>query len=60
MVDDELNDNGLSMTNFRIRVMKDCMFGLLRSYLRVDNVIVRIIDTRIFHDFSSSEILRDF
>jgi type 2A phosphatase activator TIP41 len=40
--------------------MKDCFFGLLRSYLRVDNVIVRIIDTRIFHSFGDNYLLRDF
>lgn len=60
LFDDELNDNGLSMGNFRIRIMKDCFFGLLRSYLRVDNVLVRIVDTRIFHDFKTNHILRDF
>jgi type 2A phosphatase activator TIP41 len=40
--------------------MKDCFFGLLRSYLRVDNVLVRIIDTRIFHSFGDNYIFRDF
>lgn len=60
LFDDELNDNGLSMGNFRVRVMKDCLFGLLRNYLRVDNVIVRIVDTRIYHEFGSNVILRDF
>ena len=40
--------------------MDDCFFGLLRSYLRVDNVIVRIIDTRIFHSFGDNYILREF
>ena len=40
--------------------MKDCFFGLLRNYLRVDNVICRIIDTRIFHSFGDNYILRDF
>lgn len=58
--DDELNDNGLSTCNFRFRVMKDCFFGLLRHYLRVDNVVVRVIDTRIFHLFGANYILRDF
>jgi type 2A phosphatase activator TIP41 len=28
--------------------------------LRVDGVIVRILDTRIFHDFSTNEIIREF
>ncbi len=40
--------------------MKDCFFGLLRSYLRVDNVLVRIIDTRIFHSFGDNYIFREF
>jgi hypothetical protein len=40
--------------------MGDCFLGLLRYYLRVDHVQVRIIDTRIFHDFGSNYILRDF
>jgi type 2A phosphatase activator TIP41 len=40
--------------------MQDCYFGLLRYYLRVDNVIVRIIDTRIFHSFEDGYILREF
>jgi len=40
--------------------MGNCFFGLLRNYLRVDNVICRIIDTRIFHCFGENYILRDF
>ena len=60
LFDDELNDNGLSMSNFRFRIMKDCFFGLLRHYLRVDNVVVRIMDTRIFHSYGDNYVLRDF
>jgi type 2A phosphatase activator TIP41 len=40
--------------------MKDCFFGLLRCYLRVDNVMVRIMDTRIFHSFGDNYIFREF
>jgi type 2A phosphatase activator TIP41 len=40
--------------------MDDCFFGLLRFYLRVDHVQVRIIDTRLFHSFDSNYIFRDF
>lgn len=40
--------------------MNNCFFGLLRSYLRVDNVIVRILDTRIFHIFGKNYIFREF
>lgn len=60
LYEDELNDNGLSETKFRFRIMKDCFFGLLRSYLRVDNVMVRNIDTRIFYSFGENYILRNF
>ena len=40
--------------------MNDCFFVLLRSYTRVDHVLVRILDTRIYHEFGSNEIIRDF
>ena len=52
--------------NVRFRVMNDCFFVLLRSYTRVDHVLVRILDTRIFCRLDISdptkpiEILRDF
>ncbi len=40
--------------------MKDCYFGLLRLYMRVDEVVIRIYDTRIFHSYDSQYILREF
>lgn len=40
--------------------MKDSFFGLLRDYVRIDNVIVRVIDTRYYHAFGEDYILRDF
>ncbi len=46
--------------NFRLRIMKDCFYGLLRIYLRVNNIIYRIIDTRLFYDFNQNYMLRDF
>lgn len=60
LFDDELNDNGISSGSIRFRIMNDCFFGLLRCYLRVDNVAVRIMDTRIFHSFDQNYILREF
>jgi len=54
------------MSQARFRVMKDCWYVLLRFYVRVDGVRVRIIDTRMFHDFApavngaSPVILRQF
>lgn len=40
--------------------MGDCFFGLIRSYLRIDDVLIRLLDTRIYHDFKTDFILRDF
>ena len=40
--------------------MDDCYFGLLRNYIRVDNVLVRILDTRIYHEFKDNFIIREF
>lgn len=60
LYDDELNDNGAATGSIRFRVMNDCFFGLIRFYLRVDNVAVRIMDTRFFHSFDMNYILREF
>jgi len=60
LFEDELGDCGLSQSNFRFRVMGDCFFGLLRFYLRVDEVLIRIYDTRFYHEFGHSYILREF
>lgn len=57
---DELGDNGDTTLEFRFRSMGDCWFGLMRNYVRVDDVIVRIYDTRMFHEYGSSVILREF
>jgi len=66
LFEDELGDNGYSKVNVRYRVMSDCFFVLHRSYTRVDHVLVRILDTRIFCRLSEQsggqpiEIIRDF
>ena len=40
--------------------MPTFFFVLLRFYLRVDGVLCRIIDTRLFGDRAQPEILREF
>mmetsp|Transcript_31104 Transcript_31104/g.75864 ORF Transcript_31104/g.75864 Transcript_31104/m.75864 type:complete len:263 (-) Transcript_31104:11-799(-) len=59
LYEDELADNGLSKLDIKIRVMPSCFLIRLRFFLRVDGVIVRIKDTRYFHDFSKSYVLKD-
>ena len=60
MYEDEFGDRGYSRVNARYRVMANCFFILLRSYIRVDGVLVRILDTRVYHEFGTKYILRDF
>ena len=60
LFEDELADRGSAKCHVRFRIMNDCWFVLLRSYIRLDMVAVRILDTRIFHKFGESTILRDF
>jgi type 2A phosphatase activator TIP41 len=65
LFEDELGDKGYSKVSVRFRAMKDCFFVLLRAYTRVDHVLVRILDTRIYcsqcEDVEGKvEIIRDF
>ncbi|EKM79903.1 hypothetical protein AGABI1DRAFT_106235 [Agaricus bisporus var. burnettii JB137-S8] len=53
LFEDELHDNGSSALLVRIRVMPKCFFILSRFTLRVDGVLFRTFDTRIYHSFSS-------
>ncbi|EPQ59182.1 TIP41-domain-containing protein [Gloeophyllum trabeum ATCC 11539] len=61
LFEDELHDNGSSNLLVRIRVMPTCVFILSRFTLRVDGVLFRTYDTRLYHSFSSSPptILRE-
>ncbi|KAH9943208.1 type 2A phosphatase activator TIP41 [Epithele typhae] len=54
LYEDELHDNGAAHLIVRIRVMPTCIFILQRFTLRVDGVLFRAYDTRIYHSFSSS------
>lgn len=40
--------------------MANAFFILFRYYLRVDGVKVRLFDTRMFHEFGTNYILREF
>ncbi|KAJ7797308.1 type 2A phosphatase activator TIP41 [Mycena olivaceomarginata] len=53
LFEDELHDNGSSHLLVRVRVMPTCIFILARFTLRVDNVLFRTHDTRLYHSFAS-------
>lgn len=40
--------------------MPNSFFILLRYFLRVDNVMIRVNDTRIYHEFDQNYMLREF
>ncbi|XP_015596112.1 TIP41-like protein [Cephus cinctus] len=60
LFEDELHDNGIAVSSVKIRIMPSSFFVLLRYFLRVDNVMLRVVDTRIYHEFGSDYLLREF
>ncbi|KAG2456495.1 TIP41-like protein isoform X1 [Polypterus senegalus] len=60
LFEDELHDHGVSMLNVKIRVMPSSFFILMRFFLRVDGVLIRMNDTRLYHEADKNYILREF
>ena len=60
LYEDEFGDNGICETRVRLYIMEDSFSILLRCYLRVDNIVVRNINTKIFHKFGDDFIIRNF
>ena len=58
--EDELGDVGFSEGKIGLGVTEDYFIGLLRSYIRVDNMIVRNIDTKLYYKFGDKYIIRSF
>jgi len=60
LFEDEMADNGVASLVIKARVMNNCLLVLLRYFLRVDGVLFRIYDTRIFHEFHKDYLIREF
>ncbi|VVC91619.1 TIP41-like protein [Leptidea sinapis] len=60
LFEDELHDHGISKLSVKIRVMPKFWFVLLRYFLRVDDVLVRCHETRMFHLVNTNYVLREF
>jgi type 2A phosphatase activator TIP41 len=60
LYEDELADNGIAMLSIKIRVMPDRLLLLSRFFLRLDHVVLRIRDTRVFVEFGTGEVIREF
>jgi len=59
LYEDELHDNGVSKLYVKLRVMPYCFFVLMRLWVRVDYVVIRMKDYRFFHRFDSHHVLRE-
>lgn len=60
LYEDELADNGITMLSCKIRVMPDRLLLLCRMFMRLDDVIIRIRDTRVYLDFETGEVVREY
>ena len=60
LYEDELDDNGCSKLSVKMRVMPSGFFILLRFYLRVDKTLVRVHDTRIYHEVENDFLIREY
>lgn len=59
LFEDELADNGSSSLKLRIRVVEAYCYVLLRFLLRVDAVIYRVIDTRLYFEKNWNYMYRE-
>jgi len=60
LYEDEMADNGITMLSCKTRVMPQRMLLLCRFFMRLDNVLVRIRDTRVYVDFEGGEVIREY
>ncbi|CAG8955490.1 hypothetical protein HYFRA_00010357 [Hymenoscyphus fraxineus] len=60
LYESELDDNGISLYSCKLRVMPDRMLLLCRLFMRLDDVLIRIRDTRIYVDFNTGKVIRDY
>ncbi|XP_047235189.1 TIP41-like protein isoform X1 [Girardinichthys multiradiatus] len=60
LFEDELHDHGVSMISVKIRVMPSSFFLLQRFFLRVDGVLIKINDTRLYYEDGKNYMLREF
>jgi type 2A phosphatase activator TIP41 len=60
LYEDELADNGVAMLSIKIRVMPARLLLLQRFFMRLDDVVFRIRDTRVFVEFKTGEVLREY
>jgi type 2A phosphatase activator TIP41 len=56
LYEDELADNGLTRFSIKLRMMPTCWFALVRCFVRVEGVLFRVLDSRLYHRYGSGEV----
>ncbi|KAL8869144.1 MAG: hypothetical protein Q9174_004486 [Haloplaca sp. 1 TL-2023] len=60
LYEDEMADNGITVLSCKIRVMPSRLLLLCRFFMRLDGVLIRIRDTRVYIDFATGEVIREY
>jgi type 2A phosphatase activator TIP41 len=60
LFEDELDDNGCSHLSVKLRIMPSGFFVLQRFYLRVDNTLIRVYDTRLYFEAEKNYLIREY
>ena len=60
LYEDEMADNGITMYSCKIRVMPKRLLLLCRFFMRLDGVLLRLRDTRIYIEFETREVIREY
>lgn len=60
LYEDELADNGIAMLSVKIRVMPARLLLLSRFFMRLDDVLLRVKDTRVYIDYGKKHVIREY
>jgi len=60
LYEDEMADNGITLYSCKIRIMPARLLLLCRFFMRLDNVLVRMRDTRVYVEFATGEVIREY
>lgn len=59
LYEDELADNGIAMLSVKVRVMPARLLLLSRFFMRLDGVLLRVKDTRVYIEFETRQVIRE-
>jgi type 2A phosphatase activator TIP41 len=60
LYEDEMADNGITMLSCKLRVMPARLLLLCRFFMRLDNVLFRMRDTRVYIEFATGKVIREY